>query len=295
MTSLLRRTRDLALHPLWGETRELRARVRCRLALTVPFAVLGGFTWGFFSAPQLGITERLPWSLVGAAGFGLFMYLEQRLFPLVRTLARRLGADVAAPLIWEGLVVGGLFFLLTDVMGAPVVPAVTTAVGLGAAYAWSMEFVLCGEGAGRVMSFLSGTTRGAGPRRPDHSYADSLAARGEIEAAIETHWQSIERDPGDVVPYLRIARLLHREKGRSRDAASVLRRAVRDAEVDERQDAFLVRSLYEACHDSDRGARSAAPDLARYLERRPDGAAADWARRELADIKEELQRDSGPP
>jgi len=37
----------------------------------------------------------------------------------------------------------------------------------------------------------------------------------------------------------------------------------------------------------------AAPDLARYLEARPDGPGAPWARRGLADIKEELARRMG--
>ena len=90
----------------------------------MPFVLLAGVTWGWFAAPAIGEGSGLFWSAMGAAGFGLLFYLEQRLLPFVAAIAERIGLGALAALVWEVGVVGGLMFLFTSVLGAPVVPAV---------------------------------------------------------------------------------------------------------------------------------------------------------------------------
>ena len=78
---------------------------------------------------------------LGASGFGIFFYMEQRLLPVVAALADRIGLGGLAALVWEIGVVSGLMFLSTSVLGAPVVPAVALAIGVGVFYAlrWSIS------------------------------------------------------------------------------------------------------------------------------------------------------------
>jgi len=139
---------------------------RIQLLLTMPFVLLAGVIWGWFSAPAIGEGSRLFWSLMGAAGFGLLFYLEQRLLPLVAAIADRIGVGALAALAWEVGVVGGLIFLFTSVLGAPVVPAVALAFGTGMLYSLGMEYVVFGSGA-EHMTNLWGLRGGwSGPRGP---------------------------------------------------------------------------------------------------------------------------------
>ena len=120
----------------------------------MPFVLLGGLTWGWFSAPAIGRGSGLLWSALGASGFGLFFYLEQRLVPAVASMADRIGLGGLAVLAWEVGVVGGLIFLFTSVLGAPVVPAVAIAIGVGATYSLAMEYLVCGSGADHMVNLL---------------------------------------------------------------------------------------------------------------------------------------------
>ena len=95
------RLKKLTLHPLWMETIAYKARRRVQLLLSMPFVLLAGVTWGWFAAPSIGEGSGLFWSLMGAAGFGLFFYLEQKLLPVVAAMADRIGLGAVAALAWE--------------------------------------------------------------------------------------------------------------------------------------------------------------------------------------------------
>jgi tetratricopeptide (TPR) repeat protein len=258
-----------------------------QLLLTMPFMLLAGLTWGFFSAPSMGDGSVLFWSALGAGGFGFFFYLEQRLIPAIASFADRFGLAGPAVLAWEAVVVGGLLFLFNRVLGAPVIPAVATAIGVGAVYSLSMEYLLLGSGADHVANLL-GLGRGwSPPRKSDHSYPDALARRGDLQGAEKAYREAIWNDPRDPLPYSRLAGV-RVSMGLPEEAIEVLREGLKAARFDTNQEARFVRQIHEIfARQLDNGAR-AAPDLARYLERDPEGEHAEWARGELAYIKEQM-------
>ena len=97
MKALVTRLKKLVFRPLWTESAAYKARRRTQLFLSMPFVFLAGLTWGFFSAPSMAEGSRLLWSLVGATGFAAFFYLEQRLLPVVASMADRVGQGLGTP------------------------------------------------------------------------------------------------------------------------------------------------------------------------------------------------------
>lgn len=226
--------RDLLLRPLWTETEEHRTRRRCRLAFALPTAALAGIVWGVFSALEMGIDPAFGWTVLSAVAFTLFLWVEERIRPAAAELGRRVGLGPVGGPLWDVAVVGAGSFLVVDVLGAPVVPAVATALVLGGGYAWVMDGVLCGELGEGVARLLSPVHRP--PVRPwtDHSLGEALAARGDLGAAMDYYRGCIRTDPGDPVPYLRLARHLATDAGRPRDAVGLLRRALDESRLDDR-------------------------------------------------------------
>lgn len=246
----------LLLRPLWTETPEHRTRRRCRLAFALPAAFLAGIAWGVFSAVDLGIDPAFGWTVLSAVAFTLFLWLEERIRPAAAELGHRAGLGPLGGVLWEVGLVGGGGFVLVDVLGAPVVPTVATAVVLGGGYAWIMDQVLCGsfvEGVGRFLSPLHRS-----PLRPrnEHSLGEALAARGEVDAAMDYYRGCIRDDPGDPLPYLRLARHLATDVGRPREAVRVLRRALEESRLDERSVEFVNRRLRELAADDGTNRRS---------------------------------------
>jgi len=282
--------KKLTLRPLWTETAAYKLRRRIQLLLTMPFVLLAGVIWGWFSAPAIGEGSRLFWSLMGAAGFGLLFYLEQRLLPLVAAIADRIGVGALAALAWEVGVVGGLIFLFTSVLGAPVVPAVALAFGTGMLYSLGMEYVVFGSGA-EHMTNLWGLGGGwSGPRGPDYSHAEALEKRGDLEGAAEISKEAIWTNRRDPLAYFRLASLRTR-MGLHEDAIDILHRALRVARFGRHGEALAVREIHEISSTGLGDSARAAPDLARYLERQPEGEHGEWARRELAHIKDRNRED----
>ena len=190
MTGALRRWTKAALRPLWPEGTEYRTRRRCRALIALPFAALAGLTWGVLAAPALEGGSGLFWGVFGAFSFAFATYVEQRLVPGIWTLgeALRNGMGGVAVTASEVGVIGGLFYLLTSVLGAPVVPAVATALGVGAAYAVLVEYVVCGSAASGIARLVQGTTSGPFAMETTYTWADAaggtlmtLRNRGEPE------------------------------------------------------------------------------------------------------------------
>ena len=287
MKALVTRLKKLALRPLWTETDAHKARRRGQLLLSMPFVLLAGLTWGFFSAPAIGEGSTLLWSVLGATGFGLFFYLEQKLLPVVAAIANRVGLGALAALAWEVGIVGGLIFLFTSVLGAPVVPAVALAFGVGVVYSLGMEYLVFGSGADHLANLL-GMGRGwSGHRKPDYSHAQALEKRGDLEGAVGIYKEAIWTNRRDPQAYLRLASL-RSGMGLHEEAINVLRKALAEARLSSLDEALAVRELHEICSTRLGDSARAAPDLARYLERDPKGEHRDWARRELDQIKERL-------
>lgn len=280
------------VRPLWRETEALRRRTRCRLAVTLPFSTLAGVTWGAFAAPALDGLSALGWAAVGAVAFDVLVYLEVKLVPAIHRLSREVGLGGLGGIVWEGGVIGGLSFLLFDVLGAPAVPAVTLAIVLGTAYAWAMEYVVCGRAARDLVEGFTPLRSGGPAHRDEHSYAATLAVRGETDAALETYREARERDPADLVPWIRAAKL-HLERagdGDREEALRLLRGAFRHARTDAREDLYLVGRIVEVERELG-DARRAAPDLARMAERHDGTEEGAWAAERLAEVKRAMREE----
>ena len=276
--------KELLLRPLWTESESYRAWRRCRLAITLPSAGLAGAIWGVVSAAGLGVGNAFAWSVLCALAFTLLMYVEERLLPVALEGGRQLGLGAVGGHLWQLGFVGSIAFLVVNLLGAPIVPALTTATVIAGTYTWAMNRVFCGGMASRLAEFFVPVNRAGVPPPPDHSFAASLAARGEHDAAIETYRLAIDRDPQDPVPYLRLARLLNWELRRPEDALGFLRQALSDARLSPEERRHAVRLIFEICRESLGAPEAAAKDLAAFAESGTDPDGARWARNLLEEI-----------
>ncbi len=290
MKALVTRLKNLVLRPLWTESAAYKARRRVQLLLSMPFVLLAGLAWGLLSAPTMAEGSTLLWSVVGATGFGVFFYLEQRLLPVVASIADRFGLGALAALAWEVGVVGGLMFLFTSVLGAPVVPAVALAIGVGALYSLGWEYIVFGSAADHIANLLGAGGGWSGAAGSDYSYAQALEKRGDIEGATEVYEEAIRRKRRDPMPYLGLAGVQTRA-GFHEEAIDVLRRGLSVARFTPLGEALAVREIHEISSTRLGNSARAAPDLVRYLESEPEGEHGEWARRELADIKQRIREE----
>lgn len=258
---------------------------RCELVLTAPFAVLGGSLWGWAVAPSLGLPP-----LLGAAACALalvaFVAVQVALEPwaVERFGGPRQRWGVIVSYLWDGVTGTGVGLPLAFALGASAVPGVGLALTVGAVYSWLMGSVVCGDGAELAVTLLF---QGGGVRRrPDHSRAQALEARAEWDAAHRAYRDAIREDGRDPIPYFAIARILARQ-GSHASAVEALRDALHRAELTPEQEVHALQRIVQIREEQGRRA-AAAPDLARYLERSPNGRGAPWARRELDEIKRRL-------
>ena len=95
------------------------------------------------------------------------------------------------------------------------------------------------------------------------------------------------RDPQ---PYVRLAEIRTRA-GLYEEAIDVLRRGLGVARFSPVGEALAVREIHEIFSTRLGNSARAARDLVRYLESEPVGEHGEWARRELADIKERIRQE----
>ena len=132
---------------LWVVDAELAARQRLRLLVGIPFATIAGIAWGAFAAPGLA-GSAVFWSAVGATSLSLFLYVQQRLIGPIGMLVNQRWPQAGgmAGLAWESLTVAAVVLFVTNVLGAPLVPAVGTALAFGALYVLFTEYLIHGGG-----------------------------------------------------------------------------------------------------------------------------------------------------
>ena len=92
------------------------------------------------------------------------------------------------------------------------------------------------------------------------------------------------------MPYLGLAGIQTRA-GLHEEAIDVLRRGLSVARFTPLGEALAVREIHEISSTRLGNSARAAPDLVRYLESEPEGKHGEWARRELADIKQRIRED----
>ncbi|KPJ80095.1 MAG: hypothetical protein AMS19_09915 [Gemmatimonas sp. SG8_23] len=254
--------------------------------LGMPFGAIAGIVWGVFASADL-VGGTLFWAAVGAFSFVLFMDVQLRLIGPIGRIVNRLfpSAGGLAGLAWEALAVGVVFFLVTSVLGAPLVPAVGTALGLGAGYVALMEYLLCGSAGSDLSKLVHGAGAfSAGRTRDTLSHAEALAQRGQVDEAAALLLESIGREPGRATPYLRLSALRMQEEEYDQ-AVELLRAALDRARLGDEEEAFVVRRIYETCAGPLADPARATKDLEWLVERQRNSAHATWARWRLREIR----------
>lgn len=282
-----------ALKRLWGALRKrlwvvdatLAARQRLRLMVGIPFATIAGIAWGSFAAPELD-GSGLFWSAVGATSFSLFLYVQQRLIGPIGMLVNRRWPQAGgmAGFAWESLTVAVLVLFVTNVLGAPFVPAVGTALAFGAIYVLFTEYLVHG-GGDHLGLLLQGGAAGSGARRRDgFSYAESLAVRGRIDEAAVAYREAIYDDSRRLTPYLKLS-ALWADHGEPERAVAVLREAWMYARLGEEDAGRVIRRLYSISDEGLGRPDAAAPELLEFVERYSRSDHATWARWRLREMR----------
>lgn len=270
---------------LWVVDSELAARQRLRLLVGIPFATIAGIAWGAFAAPALA-GSALFWSAVGASSLSLFLYVQQRLIGPIAMLVNQRWPQAGglAGLAWESLTVAALILFVTNVLGAPLVPAAGTALAFGALYVLFTEYLIHG-GVAHLGMLLQGGAAGSGARpRDGFSYAESLVVRGRVDEAVVVYRDAIYNDRRWAAPYLRLSALWASQAEPER-AATVLREAWMYARLGEEDAAHVIRRLYSISTDALGTPEAAEPELVEFVERYPRSAHATWARWRLREMR----------
>lgn len=155
------------------------------------------------------------------------------------------------------------------------------------------------DAAGSAAGIIYNPSGSSVPYRRQHSYAASLAARGEYEDAVLAYELLVAEHPDDPEPYLRLARLLRDEMGRYEDAARWFRRVRTETALPPAREILVSRELIELYRSRLDAPLKAAPELARLAERHGGTPEGEWAVRELREVKEMIRAEragsSGPP
>lgn len=190
-----------------------------------------------------------------------------------------------------GFAIGGMLGYYLRQTGSPMWLAVLSAVGCAAVVPLGALFIT--GRAGALASRLHAPSGRSTPPRKEHSYAESLVARGEHEEAVTAFELAVVEDPADPTPYLRIARIYRDHLDRPDDAVRWFRRALSESSASAGVATLARKELVELyIHRTGQPAR-AAPELARMAEELTGTADGAWAARTLREVKERMRDEAG--
>ena len=134
--------------------------------------------------------------------------------------------------------------------------------------------------------------KGAGvPSRAGYSAAESLAVRGLFEDAINAYELAAADEPADPEPLLRIARIERSDLKRPQRAIEALRAARARVAPDSQTALMIAREIADTFRRDLHEPSRAMPELARLASDFPDTSTGAWAKRELAELKAQIERD----
>lgn len=187
---------------------------------------------------------------------------------------------------WSSL--GGVIGALLGVFGRVQGVWGVREIVLFAAIGWSTAFVfplLLSAASGRAARLLHAPSGRTTPRAAGLSQAESLVARGLYDDAASAFEAAIAADPGDPLPYIRLARM---ERDRRRDyeaAARWFRRALSESRLSGPGRSHTRRELVEMLVGKAGTPERAAPVLARMAAEDGESDVGRWAAGELARVK----------
>lgn len=259
-----------------------RAR-RIRQALVTPVMALAGVIWGALAAPASA--EVLGWVAGGALGFSLMGYLYFRVEPALQHLGEHLFGRFGwtLGLIWDWVVIGGVVFLLTDVLGMPTFNAVTSAVLIGGTYAMGIAWFFDDGGSRALGGFIAGSW---GRRRVPFSHIESMIAGGDVQGALQALEDFVGRYPKDARGWITLGRLLDKERDDPDGAFSALRDGLQTARLTVEQKQRYLHEIVRVCESCDAMHR-AVPLLVGFSSEHEGTIQADWADGRLRRLEEE--------
>lgn len=180
----------------------------------------------------------------------------------------------------------GLMWVVWTGGALPIYTPLLTAAGV-----WAITQLVLRIGVGTVAAYADprGTTT---PHRIEYSQAQTLTAQGRFAEAVAAYEVAAAESAGDPTPYLEIARI-HRDHLADHEAAAAwFRRARRDARLGAGHDLLIAQELIELYMKMNQP-RRAIPELARIPRLLPGSPQAAAAERQIAALRETLDRD-GP-
>jgi hypothetical protein len=154
---------------------------------------------------------------------------------------------------------------------------------------FTVAWIVAGA-AGKGATLLHSPSGSSTPRKKEYSRAEALAVRGEFQAAIDAYELEVLEAPKEGEPYLRIARLYRDRVGDMGKALRWFKKATEEGRLSKGQEILTRREMAELLIHRMGEPQRAAPDLARLAEAFPNTPDGEWAREELARIKEEMRR-----
>ncbi|MBI4539953.1 MAG: tetratricopeptide repeat protein [Gemmatimonadetes bacterium] len=143
--------------------------------------------------------------------------------------------------------------------------------------------------AARLMSKIYAPGGSSTPGKREHSYPESLAARGQYEEAIHAYEAAAHEFPHDPEPCLRAGRLLRDELGRHEDAIAWFKRGRFRVADDDGRAILATQEIVDIYLHKLGDRRRAIPELARLVEALGTSPAGCWTREQLAALKAELR------
>lgn len=172
----------------------------------------------------------------------------------------------------------------------------STVAGLGPVPGFIVGFLIVflvtkglSEGAGGVAGKIYHPSGRSTPGKHEYSYPESLAARGLYEEAVTAYEAAVSEFPEDPEPYIRIARLKRDKLSEFEEAVFWFKRARADSKIAAGQELLVTQEMIEIYRDKQGTPTRAIPELARMIDRFPNDQVADWARGELARLKEQVR------
>ena len=216
-------------------------------------------------------------------GAWLYLHLQPALLAWAETHLGRVGRFVGTALDWA--IVGGTVWLVTDVLGVPTFPAVTSAIGLGGLYAALVAGFWDDAGSRLLHGLLRGMGGGGWSRvAPPFSHIQSLLSRGENEAARTALEAFVDDHPSDARGWLALARLTAVEDDDLEDAVGLLRSGMERGDLSLETRRLYVGELL-SIRERQGSPHLAGRELARLSEEAGGTVVAMWAQQELARLR----------